>query len=112
MVYKRSKHATLKRRSGRRSAMAGGSIGSWLSKAFSFLKGNKILSTIGKALSPLAPSVLGPLTAGVSAMGLGRRHNRAKHYGGALRLAGMKHHYGGALVPAGGARARHVRLLM
>ena len=91
--------------------MRGAGFGQWLGKAFNWLKGNKILSSIGKVLTPLAPGVAGPITAGLSAVGLGRR---ARRVGGALNLAGMRGRYGigGSMNPAGGARRRMQRLLM
>lgn len=109
MPYKRSSYAVQRRKATRR--MRGAGFGQWLSKAFNWLKGNKILSSIGKVLTPLAPGIAGPITAGLSAVGLGRR--RARRVGGALNLAGMKRRYGvgGGLVPAGGRR-RRVHLLM
>ena len=86
--------------------MGGAGFGDWLGKAFNWLKGNKILSGIGSVLTPLAPEIGMPITAGLKAVGLGRRRRRM---GGALRLAGY-HHRGGAIMPAGGAR--RVRLVM
>jgi hypothetical protein len=85
--------------------MRGAGLGDWLSKAFGFLKNNKILSSIGSALTPIFPEVAGPITAGLKAVGMGRRRRRM---GGALKLAG--YHRGGAIMPAGGAR--RVRLIM
>ena len=85
--------------------MGGAGFGDWLSKAFNWLKGNKILSGIGSVLTPLAPEIGMPITAGLKAVGLGRRRQRA----GALKLAG--YHRGGALAPAGAGR-RRVHLLM
>jgi hypothetical protein len=105
MPYKRSPHAKAKRRSSRRNRMKGAGFGDWLGKAFNWLKGNKILSGIGSVLTPLAPEIGAPITAGLKAIGLGRRRRRI---GGALRLAG--YHRGGSLMPAGGAR--RVRLIM
>jgi hypothetical protein len=87
--------------------MKGAGFGDFLSKAFNWLKGNKILSGIGSVLTPLAPEIGAPITAGLKAIGLGRRRRRM---GGALKLAGY-HHRGGSLTPAGGAR-RRIRLLM
>jgi hypothetical protein len=87
--------------------MHGAGFLDWIKKAGRWLSGNKILSTIGSALTPIFPGVAGPVTAGLKAVGLGRRRaHRAHHYGGALRLAG------GALAPAGGARHRRIRLMM
>ena len=77
----------------------------WIRKAGSWLSNNKILSGIGKVLTPIFPEVAGPITAGLSAVGLGRRRRRI---GGALRLAG--YHRGGSLMPAGAGR--RTRLLM
>ncbi len=86
--------------------MRGRGLGDWLSKAFGFLKNNKILSSIGSALTPIFPEVAGPITAGLKAVGMGRRR---RHMGGALKLAG--YHRGGAIAPAGAGR-RRIRLLM
>jgi hypothetical protein len=87
--------------------MRGAGFGEWLGKAFGFLKNNKILSSIGSALTPIFPEVAGPITAGLKAVGMGRRR---RHMGGALRLAGY-HHRGGAIAPAGAGR-RRIRLMM
>ena len=106
MPYRRSPYAKAKRRTSRRvRAMGGAGFMDWIKKAGSWLSNNKILSGIGKVLTPIFPEVAGPITAGLSAVGLGRRRRRI---GGALRLAG--YHRGGALMPAGGGR--RTRLLM
>ena len=81
--------------------MQGSGFFDFLKKAGSWLSKNKILSGIGSVLTPIAPEIAGPITAGLKAVGLGRRHRRI--HGGALRLAG--YHRGGALMPAGGAMA-------
>jgi hypothetical protein len=86
--------------------MGGAGFMDWIKKAGSWLSNNKILSGIGKVLTPIFPEVAGPITAGLSAVGLGRRRRRM---GGALKLAGY-HHRGGSLMPAGGAR--RIRLVM
>ena len=88
--------------------MKGAGFGDWLGKAFNWLKGNKILSGIGSVLTPIAPEIAGPITAGLKAVGLGRRRRRI--HGGALKLAG--YHHGGSLMPAGAGRRRKVHLLM
>jgi hypothetical protein len=86
--------------------MRGAGFMDFLKKGFNWLKGNKILSGIGSVLTPLAPEIGAPITAGLKAVGLGRRRRRI---GGALKLAG--YHRGGSIALAGGAR-RRVHLLM
>ena len=94
--------------------MQGSGFFDFLKKAGSWLSKNKILSGIGSVLTPIAPEIAGPITAGLKAVGLGRRRRRI---GGALRLAG--YHRGGSLMPAGGAmalagmgRGKKIHLLM
>ena len=79
--------------------MQGSGLFSFLKKGFNWLKNNKVLSTIGTALTPIIPE-LAPAVGVAKAVGMGRRR---RIHGGALRLAG--YHRGGALLPAGGAMA-------
>lgn len=87
--------------------MAGAGFGQWLGKAFNWLKSNKILSTIGKAVSPIFPAAA-PITSALGAVGLGRRRRRV---GTGLNLAGARARYGMGLGLAGGRRGMR-RLLM
>lgn len=103
--------------------MQGSGFFDFLKKAGSWLSRNKILSGIGSVLTPIAPEIAGPITAGLKAVGLGRRRYHRIH-GGALKLAG--YHRGGSLMPAGagyhhggaislagmGRRGKKIHLLM
>lgn len=88
------------RRRRHRKSMKGSGIMDWLSRANSFLRKHKILSTVGNALSGLHPGI-GHAAKAASLLGYGRRHRR--HRGGALKLAGA------GLGLAGGRRRHHRR---
>lgn len=69
--------------------MKGRGLGSWLKKAWNWIKGNKIISRAAGALAPMlgpgAGGMLGSVGKMAEAVGAGRRRHR---HGGALRLAG------------------------
>ena len=68
----------------------------FLSKANSFLKGSKLISTVGNSLAEAGVPGAGLVGSIAGKLGYGRRR-RHRRYGGALGLAGMgrrvRHYY-------------------
>lgn len=87
----------------------GGSWKSFMGKASDFLKKSKLLSTVGRALAPMAgpySGLAGKAVDYAEQAGYGRR--RRYRRGGALRPVGARRSMGGMLVPVGGSlRVKH-----
>ena len=80
---------------GGRRRMRGAGFMDFVKKANSFLRDNKVISTIGNALGSIGVPMASNIAGVAGKLGYGR-----KRRGGALRLAGM------GLNPAGGMRRR------
>lgn len=69
--------------------MRGRGFGDFLSKANSFLKNSKIISTIGDSLAEAGVPGAGLVGSIAGKLGYGRRRMHRRRHGGALGLAGM-----------------------